>query len=160
MEFFSYATILDKLAESLVLGEGSELVKIAQPDQQSRAQNYDRVAANNEMIDNIKKIYDQYLAQKMSFDEQVHLLSLLPRSWTYEQIMSKFNCSRHAIKIAHKMRDDEDYYFQKEAGSNIRQRVDPGRVRHFITWLVESQLLVSDKIYINSFCSVIECFFV
>ena len=103
------------------------------------------------MIDNIKKIYDQYVAQKMPFDKQVRLLSLLPRSWTYEQIMSTFNCSYHAIKIAHKIRDEEDYYFEKEAGSDIRQRIDPGRVRHFITWLVESQLLVSGKIYINSF---------
>ena len=103
------ATISGKLADSLVPGKGGELVKIAKSNQQHREQGYNREAVDNEMVDNIKKIYDKYAAQKMPFDEQVRLLSLLPRSWTYEQIMSKFKCSHHAIKIAHKIRDDEDY---------------------------------------------------
>ena len=44
------------------------------------------------------------------------------------------------------MINDETYYFMKEDNRTTRQRVDPQRVRHFTSWLVDSQLLVSSKI--------------
>ena len=141
-----YVIISGKFAETLAPGEGDELLRIAKYNQHPPQEDDDTVMVNNETVDNIKKIYDQYVIQKMPFAEQVRLLSLLPRSWTYDQIMTKFNCSRHAVKLAHKMRDDEDYYFKNEESPAIRQRVDPERVRHFITWLIDSQLLVSGQI--------------
>ena len=64
---------------------------------------------NNEMIQNLKRIYDLYVKQKMPFDEQIRLLSLLPRSWQCDKIMNIFGCSRQAIAAAHRMRDDKEY---------------------------------------------------
>ena len=138
--------IVDKLAETLAPGEGDELLKMAKLSQQSVQDDYNQETQNSEIIENIKKIYNQYQIQKRPFIEQVRLLTLLPRSWTYDRIQLNFNCSRHAIRLAHAMINDETYYFMKEDNRTTRQRVDPERVRHFISWLVDSQLLVSSKI--------------
>ena len=138
--------IVDKLSETLAPGEGDELLKMAKLNQQSVQDDYNQEIQNSEIIENIKKIYNQYQIQKRPFIEQVRLLTLLPRSWTYDQIQLNFNCSRHAIRLAHAMINDEMYYFMKEDNRTTRQRVDPERVRHFISWLIDSQLLVSSKI--------------
>lgn len=100
---------------------------------------------NSEIINNLKEIYNSYAGQKMPFIEQIRILSLLPRSMSYESIMSTFGCSRHAIKLAHKMKDENDYMLQSEKEPAIRQRADPNKVRHFVSWLVESDTLVSGK---------------
>ena len=75
---------------------------------------------NNEMIQNFKRIYDLYVKQKMPFDEQVRLLSLLPRSWQYDKIMNIFGCSRQAIAAAHRMHDDKEYLLNREEEPSIR----------------------------------------
>ena len=84
-----------------------------------------------------------YVQQKMPFVEQVRLLSLLPRSWNYEKIMEIFGCSRHAIKTAHRMQDENEYMLKSEKEPAIRQRADPNKIKHFVSWLVESNTLVS-----------------
>ncbi|CAF3931085.1 unnamed protein product, partial [Rotaria sp. Silwood1] len=136
----------DKLAETLVPGEGDELLRMAKLNQQSFQDDYNQQTHNNEIIENIKKIYNQYKIEKRPFIEQVRLLTLLPSSWTYDQIKLNFNCSRHAIRLAHAMMNDEKHYLMNEESRITRQRADPGRVRHFISWLIDSQLLVSDSI--------------
>ncbi|CAF4362249.1 unnamed protein product, partial [Rotaria sp. Silwood2] len=136
----------DKLAETLVPGEGDELLRMAKLNQQSFQDDYNQQTHNNEIIENIKKIYNQYKIEKRPFIEQVRLLTLLPSSWTYDQIKLNFNCSQHAIRLAHAMMNDEKHYLMNEESRITRQRADPGRVRHFISWLIDSQLLVSDSI--------------
>ena len=81
----------------------------------------------------------------MPFIEQIRLLSLLPRSWKYEKIIATFGCSRNAVAAAaaHRMHDDEEYMLNKIEEPSTRQRVDPEKVKHFISWLVESNTLVS-----------------
>lgn len=73
------------MAEVLAPGQSEALVQISR----SYSQNNDNRAQNetisNEMVQNLKLIYDAYIQQKMSFIEQVRLLSLLPRSWSYEK---------------------------------------------------------------------------
>jgi hypothetical protein len=49
----------------------------------------------NEIVKNLKEIYQLYVDQNMTFVEQVRILSLLPRSWSYEKIMDQ-NCSSNA----------------------------------------------------------------
>ena len=127
-------------------GEDDELLKMEKLTQQSVQDDYNQETQNSEIIENIKKIYKQCQVQKRPFIEQVRLLTLLPRSWTYDRIQLNFNSSRHAIRLAHAMINDETYYFMKEDNRTTRQRVDPQRVRHFISRLVDSQLLVSSKI--------------
>lgn len=95
------------------------------------------------MVQNLKEIYDLYVQQKLPFVEQVRLLSLLPRAWKYEKVMEIFVCTRHAIKTAHRMRDDNEYMLNIEKEPIIRQRADPNTIKHFVRWLVESNTLVS-----------------
>ena len=72
------------------------------------------VIMNNEIINNLKEIYTSYVERRMPFIEQVRLLSLLPRSMSYENIIATFGCSRHAIKSAHRMQDDNESFLQSE----------------------------------------------
>ena len=82
----------------------------------------------------------------MPFVEQLRLLSLLPGSWSYEKTMDLFNCSRHAIKVAHRMYDGQQYMLKRDSKSSIRQQADPEKVKHFVNWFVESNTLVSDNL--------------
>ena len=97
------------------------------------------------MIQTLKQTYDIYIKQNFPFIEQVRLLSILPRSWKYEKVMNIFGCTRHAVVVAHRMRDDEEYLLNKDQEVNIRQRADPEQIKHFISWLVESNTLVSGR---------------
>ena len=97
------------------------------------------------MILNRKQIHDLYVKEKMPFDEQVWLLSLLPLSWRYDKIMNTFGCSRPAIAVAHRMHDDKEYLLNTEEELSIRQRADPVKIKHFVSWLVESNTLVPGR---------------
>ena len=92
------------------------------------------------------KVDDIYLNQKMPFIDQVRLLSLLPRSWKYEKVMNIFGCTRHAVTAAHQIYDNEEYLLNKDQEPAIRQRADPEKIKHFISWLVESNTLVSGRV--------------
>ena len=96
-------------------------------------------AMNNETIQNLKRIYNLYVKQKMPFDEQVRLLSLLSRSWRYDKIMNIFGCSRQAIAAAHRMHYNKEYLLNREEKQSIRQGADPVKIKHFVSWLVESK---------------------
>ena len=101
---------------------------------------------NNEIVQNLKQIYDAYVANDMPFVEQIRLIALLPRSWSYEDIMKIFGCSRHAIKTARLIQDDSEYMLKSEKEPQIRQRADPNKIKHFVSWLVDSNTLVSGKV--------------
>jgi hypothetical protein len=101
----------------------------------------------NEIVQNLKEIYQLYIDQKMPFVEQVRILSLLPRSWSYEKRMEIFGCTRHAVKTAHRMQDENEYLLRSDTESHIRQRADPNNIKHFVTWLVESDTPVSGNYF-------------
>ena len=82
----------------------------------------------------------------MPFVEQIRLIALLPRSWSYEDIMKIFGCSRHAIKTARLIQDDSEYMLKSEKESQIRQSADSNKIKHFVSWLVDSNALVSGKV--------------
>ena len=131
------------MAEALEPGQSDELLQIARITSNNKVIRELDETLSNKVIQNIKQIYDLYVKQKMPFIEQVRLLSLVPRSWSYEKIMEVFQCSRHAIKIAHRMHDKQKYMLKREIESAIRQRADPEKIKHFVNWLVESNTLVS-----------------
>ncbi|CAF3130438.1 unnamed protein product [Rotaria sp. Silwood2] len=131
------------MAEAFAPGQGDQLLQISQLDPHISNTKFLDQATDNEMIKNLKKIYDLYVEQKMPYIEHVRLLSLLPRSWSYEKIMELFGCSRHAIKIAHRMYDEQQYVLTRDSKPSIRQRADPEKITHFVNWLVESNTLVS-----------------
>jgi len=131
------------MAEALAPDQGEELMRIADlASNNTDIQALDH-ASNNEMIQNLKELYELYVERRMPFDEQVRLLSMLPRSWSYEKTIDLFGCSRHAIKIAHRMHDDQEYFLKRDSGPSIRQKADPEKIKHFVNWLVESNTLVS-----------------
>ena len=56
--------------------------------------------------------------------------------------MSIFGCTRHAVKGAHQIYDEEEYILNRDQQPAIRQRADPEKIKHFVSWLVESNTLV------------------
>ncbi|CAF4565429.1 unnamed protein product [Rotaria sp. Silwood2] len=94
-------------------GQGQELIQIAQLQSQAREEQQFQLSISNEMV-------------------QSH------RSWKYEKVMSTFGCTRHAITAARQMYDDEEYLLNKDQEPVIRQRADPEKIKHFVSWLVES----------------------
>ena len=126
--------------------QGQELIEIAQLRSQAREEQQLQLSITNEMVQSLKQVYDIYVKQNMSFIDQVRILSLLPRSWKYEKVMSIFGCTRHAVKAAHQMYDDEEYILNRDQEPAIRQRADPEKIKHFVSWLVESNTLVSGRV--------------
>ena len=104
---------------------------MAQLQSSTHSEREANVIINNEIINNLKEIYTLYVERKMPFIEQVRLLSLLPRSMSYENVMATFGCSRHAIKSARRMQDDNESLLQSEKQPTIRQRVDPEKNQTF-----------------------------
>ena len=85
------------------------------------------------------------MKENILFDEQVWLLSLLPRSWRYDKIMNTLGCSGPAITAAHRMHDDKEYLLNREEETPIPKRADPVKIKHFVSWLVECNTLVSGR---------------
>ena len=106
--------ILEKLAEALARGESQELLKLAHLGTDTVKHQVANAHARDEITHNLKQIYDTYVANNIPFVEQVRLIPLLPRTWSYEDIVKTFGCSRHAIKTAHRMQDDSDYVLKSE----------------------------------------------
>ena len=59
--------------------------------------------------------------------------------------MNIFGCSRQAIAAAHRMYDDKEYLLNREEKLSIWQRADPVKIKHFVSWLVESNTLFSGR---------------
>jgi hypothetical protein len=129
--------ILDKVAQTIAPGQSEKLVNISER----------KLHSKNTQDSDLKRVYDVCVQQKTPFTDQVRLLSLLPRSWKYETVTQIFGASRHAIKAAHKMYDDQKYILENDTKPCIRQRADPGMIKHFVSWLVESNTLVSGSYY-------------
>ena len=86
---------------------------------------------NSEIINNLKEIYTLHVERRMPSIEQVTILSLLPHSMSYESITVTFGCSRHAIKSAHRILNDNESFLQSEKEITIRQRADPPKNQTF-----------------------------
>ena len=126
--------------------QGQELIEIAQLRSQAREEQQLQLSITNEMLQSLKQMYDIYVKQNMSFIDQVRILSLFLRSWKYEKVMSIFGCTRHAVKAAHQMYDDAEYILNRDQEPAIRQRADPEKIKDFVSWLVESNTLVSGRV--------------
>ena len=138
--------ILEKLAETLVPGESKELLKLAQLGTDTERHQVTNVHASNEIVHNLKQIYDSYIVNNIPFAEEVRLIAFLPHSWNYEDIIKTFGCSRHAMETAHRMQDESECMLKFEKEPQIRQCTDHNKVKHFASWLAESNTLVSRKI--------------
>ncbi|CAF1459116.1 unnamed protein product [Adineta ricciae] len=137
------AVFTDKMAQTIAPGQHEKLVKISERSLRSKSTRDSDQIMNDEIVQNLKQLYDVYVKERMPFVEQVRLLSLLPRSWKYEMVTNNFGASQHAIKTAHKMFDGQTYILENGTKPCIRQRADPETIKHFVSWLVESNTLVS-----------------
>ena len=68
------------MAKALAPGQGDELLELTNMTTNNRGIRELDETLNNEVIQNIKQIYNLYVKQKMPFIEQVRLLSLISRS--------------------------------------------------------------------------------
>ena len=127
-------------------GQGHELIEIARLRSQAREEQQLQLCITNEMVQSLKQMYDIYVKQNVSFIDQVRILSLLPRLWKYEKVMSIFGGTRHGVKAAHQMYDDEEYILNRDQEPATRQRADPEKIKHFVSWLVERNTLVSGRV--------------
>ena len=128
--------------------ESPEMVQLQSGTHNEREAN---VIINNEIINNLKEIYTLYVERRMPFIEQVRLLSLLPRSMSCENIVATFGCSRHAIKSAHRMQDNNESFPRSEKEITIRQCANSEKVKHFVSWLIESNIPVLGRVDFESF---------
>ena len=131
------------MAEALAPGQSEELLEVAHLASNTRDIRELHETLKNEMIQNIKQIYDLYVKQNTPFIEQVRLLSFISRSWSYEKIIDIFKCSRPAIKTAHRMYDEQEYVLKRDSEPPVRQRADPEKIKHCVNRLVENNTLVS-----------------
>ena len=106
--------ILEKLAESLAPGVSKELLELSQLSTGTEKHQVTNAHVNNEIVQDLKQIYDSYVANDMPFVEQIRLIALLLRSWSYEDIMKIFGCSRHATKTARLIQDGSEYMLKSE----------------------------------------------
>ncbi|CAF1126531.1 unnamed protein product, partial [Didymodactylos carnosus] len=82
--------------------------------------------------------------QKLPYQEKIRILSLLPEDWTYNEIQEKFGCTRHAVNLAKDLRLSTATPLHLEPKKCvIRSHISPALTEHFITWLVETEMLVS-----------------
>jgi len=131
------------VAEAIAPKQCEKLVHLLDRNASNQSTLISSQLAGDEIVQNLKRLYDAYAEQKMPFIEQVRLLSVLPDWMGYNDIIQIFGVSRHAIKLAHKMSRDRTYFMETVSTSCIRQRADPGMIKHFVNWLVESDTLVS-----------------
>ena len=72
--------ILEKLTEALAPEESKELLKLALLHTETERHQVTNAHASNEIVHNLKQIYDLYVANNMPFVKQVRLIALLLRS--------------------------------------------------------------------------------
>ncbi|CAF1153070.1 unnamed protein product, partial [Didymodactylos carnosus] len=89
----------EKIADTIAPGQGIQLLELAKLDNDNgkNDNNQTRIIMNNEMVSNLKKVYDFYINNNMPFIEQVRIIALLPRNWTYDQVMNAFGCSKSIV---------------------------------------------------------------
>ena len=66
------------MVEALAPWEGKELLELAQLGSRTKKYQVAVAQVNNEIVHNLRQIYDAYIANNMSFMEQVRLIAPLP----------------------------------------------------------------------------------
>ncbi|CAF4154958.1 unnamed protein product, partial [Rotaria sordida] len=139
------------IAEGIIPGQGKALLELAdlniigerRPSNVSISSN---TAVDEEYLEYLIKMYHSYEENNLPFNEQVRVLTLIPKSWNLKSstIQKKFNCSRHAVKTARRLSKITNIPLHiDEKIPKTRQRVDSKKIDYFINWIVESDLLTS-----------------
>lgn len=131
------------MAEAIAPNQCEKLVDLSDRSASNPSTLMSSQIAGDEIVQNLKRLYDAYAEQKMPFIEQVRLLSVLHDWVGYNGIIQVFGASRHAIKLAHKTSKGRTYLMETVSKPCIRQRADPETIKHFVNWLVKSNTLVS-----------------
>ncbi|CAF3133837.1 unnamed protein product [Rotaria sp. Silwood2] len=138
------------LANSISPGQANTLIHLAGLDnvlgkRASSTQNTAAVIDKN-FLAYLVEMYKAYEEKNLPYDEKIRILALIPESWnlSYEDIMDHFQCTEHAIKAARALkRASSTPLHVDQKPSIIRRRYDSAQIDHFLTWLIETKLLVS-----------------
>jgi hypothetical protein len=155
--YLNICVILDKITNMLTVDEGQQSIEpISETNtrpqrnvqRQQQQQRLRQDIMNDEMVQNLQELYNMYVEQNMPYDEQLRIISMVPRSWSCSAITNIFGCTEHAVKEAREMRKNPEYRLPKTTAEPpaIRERVDPDKVKHFVDWLADSDTLVSGRI--------------
>ncbi|CAF4613272.1 unnamed protein product [Rotaria socialis] len=139
------------VAESIAPGQGEMLLQLANLDNISKQQISNTLVPSNTQIDEqyldyLIKMYKSYDENNLPFNEQVRVLTLIPKSWNLSStnIQKEFNCSRHAVKISRRLRKNTHIPLHiEEKIPKVRQRLDPTKLDYFLSWIIETNLLIS-----------------
>jgi hypothetical protein len=136
-----------RLAESIAPGEGDTLINISgfdnllHPRQRTKSVSLE---ADSSLINYLVEMYKEYDIQYLPYNEKIRILALLPDEWLYKDIMKTFGCTRHAAKASRHLRAATKTPLHIEPHQPIvRSRIDATRTEHFITWLVETNTMIS-----------------
>lgn len=103
--------VASNFAETMAPGQGEKLLNLAKLDDISRRRFSVNAKAVDSTIDVVHleyliRMYKAYEEKNLPFNEQVRVLTLIPDSWqiTSQMIEEKFNCSKHAVKTARRLK--------------------------------------------------------
>ncbi|CAF1305788.1 unnamed protein product, partial [Didymodactylos carnosus] len=138
-------------AESIAPGQGKKLLQLAHLNNLAERPSLNVSTSSNTSIDEqylsyLIQMYQAYEEKNLPFNEQVRVLSLIPKSWklTSKMIEEKFNCTSYAVKTARRLYNMTDIPLHiEEKIPKSRQRLDPRKIDYFISWITQSDLLIS-----------------
>jgi hypothetical protein len=104
------AAATSTIANSIAPGQGESLVNLAGlkavlTDQRpSHPKNTTKI--DEAFLDHLIQMYQAYESRNLPYNEKIRLLALIPDSWglSHEDIQTRFQCTKHAIKTARALR--------------------------------------------------------
>ena len=105
-----YDILAASVVEGIAPGQGEMLLQLAQLDNLAEQQSVNvstsfNASIGEQYLSYLVQMYQSYVEKILPFNEQVRVLSLIPKSWklTSERIEEKFNCTSYAVKTARRL---------------------------------------------------------
>ena len=102
--------LASNMAEGIIPGQGKELLELAQLNMIGERRSSSASSSSSTVVDEqhltfLINMYRSYEEKNLPFNEQVRILSLIPKSWNLKStvIQKKFNCSQYAVKTARRL---------------------------------------------------------
>ncbi|CAF1280005.1 unnamed protein product [Rotaria sordida] len=137
------------LANSIALGQANTLVNLAGLDNvvtTRSSSTQSTIEVDENFLAYLVQMYRTYEEKNFPYNEKIRLLALIPDHWnlSYDDIINHFGCTWHAVKTARSLKivSSTPLHVNKRP-SITRQRYNPAQIDHFLTWLIETKLLVS-----------------
>ncbi|CAF3125343.1 unnamed protein product [Rotaria sp. Silwood2] len=108
--------------------------------------NQSNTTTDEDFLTHLIEMYKAYEEKHYPYDEKVRLLALIPKTWNLssDKIARRFGCTLHAVKESRRLKVATTTPLHvEERPSIVRQRFEPNQIDHFLTWLINTNMLVS-----------------